>query len=127
MRPSRREFLQSLGAGAFVAGVPRWAYARTFDPTREQTPAVRDPKYREWSAAALAEAKRLGGSYADIRFTRNRSQSIAVRNGVILRAGGGVGGSGATEADGLGVRALHGGARAFARRPPGTPREAQTG
>ena len=91
MSPTRRRFLQSLSAGALAAGLPRWAYARTFDPSREQAPAVRDPKYREWSAAALGEAKRLGCSYADIRFTRNRSQNIAVRNGQIMRAGGGGG------------------------------------
>ena len=47
---------------------------------------MRDPKYREWSTAALGEAKRLGCSYADIRFTRNRAQNIAVRNGQIMRA-----------------------------------------
>src|SRR6266581_4003357 len=92
MTPTRRRFLQSLTAGALVAGVPRWAYARTFDPGREQAPAVRDPKYREWSTAALGEAKRLGCSYADIRFTRNRAQNIAVRNGQIMRVGGGGGG-----------------------------------
>src|SRR5258708_1780375 len=121
MRPSRREFLQSLGAGAFVAGVPQWAYARTFDPAREQAPAVRDPKYREWSAAALAEAKRLGCSYADIRFTRNRAQSIAVRNGVILRGGGGFGGSQATEPHGLRRRAGHRRGRETGRPPGGRP------
>jgi len=49
---------------------------------------VRDPRYREWSTMALGEAKRLGCSYADIRFTRNRAQSIGVRNGLILRGGG---------------------------------------
>ena len=58
--PSRRRFLQSLSAGAIVAGAPRWAFARSFDPSGEQAPSVRDPKYREWSAAALTEAKRLG-------------------------------------------------------------------
>ena len=57
---------------------------------------MRDPKYREWSTAALGEAKRLGCSYADIRFTRNRAQNIAVRNGQILRAGGGFGPARAT-------------------------------
>ena len=88
MTSSRRRFLHSLGAGALVAGAPRWAFARTFDPPQEPAPPVRDPRYREWSAAALAEAKRLGCSYADIRFTRNRSQSLAVRNGQILGGGG---------------------------------------
>ena len=100
MSPNRRHFLQSLAAGAAgiaATGAPRWAYARTFDAEREQAPAVRDPKYREWSTAALGEAKRLGCSYADIRFTRNRVQSIGVRNGQILRGGGGFGGGDATE------------------------------
>ena len=60
MTPCRRRFLQSLGAGAIVAGAPGWAFARAFDPRREQAPAVRDPKYREWSTSALAEAKRQG-------------------------------------------------------------------
>ena len=124
MHPSRRKFLQTLSAGALAAGLPRWAYARAFDPAREQAPAVRDPKYREWSAAALGEAKRLGCSYADIRFTRNRAQNIAVRNGQIMRAGGG-GGFGpagdATETYGFGVRVIHSGVWGFASSPLVTP------
>src|SRR5437867_2292621 len=124
MTRSRRRFLQSLGAGAgaVVAGAP-WAFARSFDPTREQAPAVRDPKYREWSTAALAEAKRLGCSYSDIRFTRNRAQSIAVRNGQILRGGGGFGGGDATETYGFGVRVIHSGVWGFASSPLVTPEE----
>ena len=116
-------FLQSLGAGAVVAGAPRWAFARTFDPTREPAPPVRDPKYREWSTAALAEAKRLGCSYADIRFTRNRAQNIGVRNGQILRGGGGFGGGDATETYGFGVRVIHSGVWGFASSPLVTPEE----
>jgi hypothetical protein len=104
MNPTRRRFLQSLTAGAVVAGMPRWTFARRFDSALEQAPAVRDPKYREWSAVALGEAKRLGCSYADIRFTRNRAQSMAVRNGQILRGGGGFGGGDATETYGFGVK-----------------------
>jgi TldD protein len=127
MHPSRRTFLQSLTAGAVAAGLPRWAYARAFDPAREQAPAVRDPKYREWSAAALGEAKRLGCSYADIRFTRNRAQNIAVRNGQIMRVGGGGGGFGpagdATETYGFGVRVVHSGVWGFASSPLVTPEE----
>src|SRR4249920_2180751 len=94
MTRSRRRFLQSLGAGAVVAGAPAWAFARTFDPTRELAPPVRDPRYREWSTVALAEAKRQGCSYADIRFTRNRSQSLTLRNGQIFSGGGRFGGDG---------------------------------
>lgn len=84
---------------------------------------MRDPKYREWSSAALAEAKRLGCSYADIRFTRNRAQSIAVRNGLIQRGGGGFGGGDATETYGFGVRVIHGGVWGFASSPLVTPEE----
>jgi TldD protein len=123
MKQSRRRFLQSLGAGAVIAGAPRVAFARTFDPAREEAPAVRDPKYREWSTVALGEAKRLGCSYADIRFTRNRAQSIAVRNGVVLRGGGPFGGGDATETYGFGVRALHSGVWGFASSPLVTPEE----
>src|SRR5262245_12722630 len=123
MSPSRRRFLQSLGAGALAAGAPRRAFARTFDPDREQAPPVRDPKYREWSTIALAEAKRLGCSYSDIRFTRNRVQSIGVRNGLILRGGGGFGGGDATETYGFGVRVIHSGVWGFASSPLVTPEE----
>jgi len=125
MNPTRRQLLQTLTVGALGAGLPRWAYARTFDPMREQAPAVRDPKYREWSTAALGEAKRLGCSYADIRFTRNRAQNIAVRNGQIMRGGGGFGGPGgdATETYGFGVRVVHSGVWGFASSPLVTPDE----
>jgi len=34
MHPTRRRFLQTLSAGALAAGVPRWAYARTFESAR---------------------------------------------------------------------------------------------
>jgi TldD protein len=123
MSPSRRRFLQSLAAGAVASSVPRWAGARTFDPQREQAPPVRDPKYREWSTMALGETKRLGCSYADIRFTRNRAQSIGVRNGLILRGGGGFGGGDATETFGFGVRVIHSGVWGFASSPLVTPEE----
>src|SRR5262245_57858796 len=123
MTRSRRRFLQSLGAGAIAAGVPAWAFGRTFDPLREPAPPVRDPKYREWSTVALSEAKRLGCSYSDIRFTRNRVQSIGVRNGQILRGGGGFGGGDATETYGFGVRVIHSGVWGFASSPLVTPDE----
>src|SRR5215213_2711386 len=123
MSPSRRRFLQSLSAGALAAGAPRWAFARTVDPQQEPKPAVRDPKYREWSSAALAEAKRLGCSYADIRFTRNRAQNIGVRNGQILRGGGFFGGGDATEPYGFGERVIHSGVWGFASSPLVTPEE----
>src|SRR3954463_6332232 len=102
MHPSRRRFLETLTAGAVVTALPRWAYARAFDPSREQAPAGRDPRNRDWSSAAPAEANGPASPRAHIRFPRNRSQNIAVRNGQIMRAGGGFGPQGdATETYGF--------------------------
>ena len=130
-RSDRREFLKVLGAGAVAAGVPAWTFARPVNPAQEPTPPVRDPRYREWSAVALAEAKRLGCSYADIRFTRNRSQSLTLRNGQIFSGGGrfggdgfgGRGGGGTVETYGFGIRVIHGGVWGFASSPLVTPEE----
>ena len=66
----RRDFLKVLGAGALAAGMPPWAVSRTIGE-QEPAPALHDPRYREWSAVALGEAKCLGCKYAYIRFTRN--------------------------------------------------------
>ena len=124
----RREFLKVLGTGAVAAGMPAWAFARAVDP-QEPAPPVRDPRYREWSAVALGEARRLGCSYADIRFTRNRSQSLTLSNGQIRpprlrrrrlrRRGGG----GTIETYGFGIRVIHGGVWGFASSPIVTPDE----
>ena len=127
----RREFLKVLGAGAVAAGVPAWTFARPVNPAQELAPPVRDPRYREWSTVALAEAKRLGCSYADIRFTRNRSQSLTLRNGQIFSGGGrfggdgfgGRGGGGTVETYGFGIRVIHGGVWGFASSPLVTPEE----
>ena len=131
----RRDFLKALGAGAVVAGAPRWTFARAIDSEQEPAPPVRDPRYREWSTIALAEAKRLGCSYADIRFTRNRSQSLTIRNGQIATGGGRFGGDGfggrgsggTVETYGFGVRVIHGGVWGFASSPLVTPEEIARG
>jgi len=122
--------LKVLGAGAVAAGMPRWAFARAIDPAQEPTPALHDPRYREWSTVALGEAKRLGCTYADIRFTRNRSQSISLRNGQLSAPtgflGGGFGsrgGGGTTETYGFGIRVIHSGVWGFASSPVVTPEE----
>src|SRR5262249_54967889 len=74
----------------------------------------------------LAEAKRLGCSYADIRFTRNRAQNIGVRNGQILRGSSGFNGGGdPPQTHGVGVRVIPSGGWGFPHRPPGTPPQIQ--
>ena len=110
-------------------GCRAWAVSRTIGE-QEPTPALHDPRYREWSAVALGEAKRLGCTYADIRFTRNRSQSISLRNGQLSAPvgflGGGFGsrgGGGTTETYGFGIRVIHSGVWGFASSPVVTPDE----
>ena len=123
MHPSRRKFLQTLGVGA-AAATCRDSHSRAPSiprSSRRRRSAIRS--YREWSGVALGEARRLGCSYADIRFTRNRTQSIAVRNGLILRGGGGFGGGDATETYGFGVRVIHSGVWGFASSPNVSPDE----
>ena len=81
-------------------------------------PPVKDPKYRNWSEDALSEARRLGCTYADIRFTFNRSNGVAVRNGQITSAGNiGFGQFGDEETFGFGVRVIHSGVWGFASSP----------
>jgi TldD protein len=131
-RRDRRDFLKTLGAGAMAAGIPNWTFVRRTE-AQEPPPPTRDPRYREWSVLALAEAKRLGCSYADIRFTRNRAQSLTIRNGQISTPagffGGGGGGGGAargggtTETYGFGVRVIHSGVWGFSSSPVVTPEE----
>ena len=104
-------------------------------------PKMRDPKFRTWSESALKAAKSLGCTYADIRFTRNRAQTLNVRNGQLTSGfqgfggfggggggGGGQGGGGGsdggiTETYGFGVRVIHSGVWGFASSPIVTPEE----
>ena len=116
--PTRRRFLETTGFGAIGIGLAGpGSLARTLD---EPFPKTKDPKYREWSAVALKEAKRLGCTYADIRFTRNRSHGLHVRNGQLherrrrhrLRRT-----SATSETYGFGVRVIHSGVWGFCEQP----------
>jgi TldD protein len=125
MPQTRREFIQSVGAGAVGLGlVGSGISARALD---DPFPKTHDPKYREWSTLALGEAKRLGCSYADIRFTRNRSHGLFVRNGQLRSSGAGGDGNfgqiGDTETYGFGVRVMHSGVWGFSSSPVVTPDE----
>jgi TldD protein len=136
MRQTRRQFVKTLGAGAAGLGAARWItgdntlavlYAQNNAPP---FPALRNPQYREWGERAIKAAKGLGCSYADIRFTRNRSQSINLRNGRFSSQGfqsyGGFPGGGqgdVIETYGFGVRVIHSGVWGFASSPTVTPEE----
>jgi TldD protein len=131
--PTRRDFVKTLGASALaLRALGGTVYAQREMPA---FPRMKDPKYRNWSEAALKAAKTLGCTYADIRFTRNRAQTLNVRNGQLTSGfqgfggfgGGGGGGGGAdggvTETYGFGVRVIHSGVWGFASSPIVTPEE----
>src|SRR4026209_837364 len=69
---SRREFLCTTGAVVAGTFVPDWAGAF-------QSSASDDAKRAEVADAALAQAAKLGASYADIRINRCRRESISTR------------------------------------------------
>ena len=108
--------------GAMAIGLsPALVFARQ---SSGPVPHVKDPKYRNWSEDALKEARRLGCTYADIRFTFNRSNGVAVRNGKIAAGGNiGFGQFGDEETFGFGVRVIHSGVWGFASSPVVDPSE----
>ena len=119
---TRREFARTVGLGAIGLGLtPTYLYARQ---NTTPFPPVKDPKYRNWSDEALREAKRLGCTYADIRFTLNRSNGIAVRNGRLTTSGNiGFGQFGDEDTYGFGVRVVHSGVWGFSSSPIVSPEE----
>lgn len=121
-RLSRRDFGRTLGLGTVGLGLsPLLVVARQ---SSGPVPHVKDPKYRNWSEDALREARRLGCSYADIRFTFNRSNGVAVRNGQITSSANiGFGQFGDEETFGFGVRVIHSGVWGFASSPVVEPAE----
>jgi TldD protein len=125
MKHNRRDFVRTLGAGALGLSAARFGYALPLDLDQ---PPVRDPRYRDWSLIALEEAKRRGCTYCDIRFTRNRSSNVSVRNDQVGGGGGGFGGGGGgrfggggdgglTETYGFGIRVIHSGVWGFSSSP----------
>jgi TldD protein len=78
---------------------------------------VLESKFKGLSDIALSEARRLGCSYADIRFTRNINDSVAVRDRIVTDSFGFGGGGGREESAGFGVRVIHSGVWGFASSP----------
>ena len=84
MSQDRRQFIKTVGAGALGLSTADW----WGQPLSAQTSARRTGPYRDWGASAIAQAKSLGCTYADIRFGRKRSQALNVRNGQLTQQGG---------------------------------------
>jgi TldD protein len=123
MTLSRRDFLRRLGVTVGATAVvdlidgPFWLV----EPLRA-APLSRD-ELESLAAVALARAKQLGCSYADIRINRYHNRSVSLRSSPD-RAGGMVGGRvlhvpGVFEVGsfGFGVRVIHSGVWGFAASP----------
>jgi TldD protein len=108
---SRREFVKTTSvAAAAIAGlaaVPAAARAAILETAPILPPRLDDPDLKALAHLALDAARSAGASYADVRFARNRTQSLFTRE---QRVQGLVD----NETQGFGIRALVNGAWGFA-------------
>lgn len=106
MAINRREFLKSASVAAATIGVSAQIAAQ---PTRSlASPYINDdPVLRELAMLALDVAKTAGAQYADVRLSRNRTQSVSTRERRVQ-------GLSNNETSGFGVRTLVGGSWGFA-------------
>ncbi len=109
---SRRDFLKT----SAVAGVGLAASGVVADLLAQSKGRALESTFKGLGDIALGEAKRLGCSYADVRFTRNINDSVSVRDRVVTDSFG-FGGRGREESAGFGVRVIHGGVWGFASSP----------
>lgn len=117
MSTTRRDFIRTVGATSLAL-----ASSDLVADLIAQSPKGRvlESKFKGLADIALAEAKRLGATYCDIRFTRNLNDAISVRDRVVGGGGfggGGFGGGARSESAGFGVRVLHSGVWGFASSP----------
>ncbi len=109
MTLSRRTFLAGTSAGALTAlASPIAATARGL---------LTDPTLDAVIERALTTAKRAGAGYADVRIVRHQREALYAREDRL-------GGVESSDAYGLGVRVLVGGAWGFASTPRVSPAEA---
>jgi TldD protein len=108
---SRRDFIKTTGLALGALTVPSWAY----DAYALNLP-VPDVNKDNLADAALAEAKKLGATYADIRINRYRLEAVTTRERQVQTVSSG-------QNFGFGVRALYKGTWGFAGSPIVTPEE----
>jgi TldD protein len=128
MSPTRRDFLKYTGAtGIVIASSDLVADLLAQSPKGNPLTST----FKGLADIALAEAKRVGCSYADVRFTRSVSSGVNANGGPDRdaaggfggggrgggRGGGGRGGRGNRGAAGFGVRVIHSGVWGFASSP----------
>jgi TldD protein len=111
---SRREFIKTAGIAFGAAAVlPSWVY-----DADAATSAYFEVNKTNLADAALATAKRLGASYADIRINRYRLEAISTRERQVMNVSSG-------QNFGFGVRVLVDGTWGFAASPLVTAEEVQ--
>src|SRR3981189_3510051 len=85
---SRREFVKSTSAAAAalaaLSAVPSTARAAAITaappiPAAPSSPFLGDPDLKQLAHVALDAARAAGATYADVRFNRNRTQSLFTR------------------------------------------------
>ncbi len=102
---SRRDFIKTASIALGAASLPTWVYGAS--PT---TLAFAEINKDALADAALATAKKLGASYADIRINRYRLEAISTRERQVQNLSSG-------QNFGFGVRVLVNGTWGFAASP----------
>ena len=110
---SRRDFIKTAGITLGALTVPSWVYS-----AQQTTAHFLDVNKNSLADAALATAKKLGASYADIRINRYRLEAIQTRERQVLNVSSG-------QNFGFGVRVLVNGTWGFAASPLVTLDEVQ--
>ena len=111
---SRREFVKTSAIAFGAAAVlPSWVYE-----AQAAGEALFDVNKDALAGAALATAKKLGASYADIRINRYRLEAVNTRERQVLNVSSG-------QNFGFGVRVLVNGTWGFAASPLVTADEVQ--
>ena len=110
---SRRDFIKTAGIALGAVTLPSWVY-----DAQASTTHFMDVNKSALADAALATAKKLGASYADIRINRYRLEAIQTRERQVLNVASG-------QNFGFGVRVLVNGTWGFAGSPLVTADEVQ--
>lgn len=109
MTTSRRDFLKTAGVALGAVTLPSWVF-------EAEAEAYADVDKNSLADAALATAKRLGATYADIRINRYRFEAISTREKQVQNVS-------RSQSFGFGVRALVKGTWGFASSRIATPEE----
>ena len=113
---NRRQFLRTGAAGGLLAACGPRGAAPVAGLAEPSGPEFSEPRYLDMADAALQAATEAGASYADIRFSWHRTQTVSTREARVTRVSDG-------GDEGFGVRVLVDGTWGFAAAPVATTDE----